>query len=253
MADKVSITPDSQDAFEKIDAICDDFEAAWKAGEHPKIDDYLARGPEREELFAELLKCEVQLLTCDGQEPQQRDFLARFPDFAQIIQDHFGRHQATYDTSRADADDSESDKPPGVAATDIPDSIGRFKVRKLLGQGTFGRVFLAHDDELDRDVAIKVPHAEFVARPEYVKLYRKEARTVASLEKHLHIVQVYHVDSTDEHPFFVVSQYIEGEDLMGNDSEGTVDSSHPTGLGFFRQAEVFQKVLRPILDRQKSS
>ena len=47
--------------------------------------------------------------------------------------------------------------------------------------------------------------------------------------------------------------YIEGEDLMGNDSEGTVDSSHPTDLGFFRQAEVFQKVLRPILDRQKSS
>jgi hypothetical protein len=47
--------------------------------------------------------------------------------------------------------------------------------------------------------------------------------------------------------------YIEGEDLIGDDSEGTVDSSHPTDLGFFRQAEAFQKVLRPILNRQKSS
>jgi hypothetical protein len=47
--------------------------------------------------------------------------------------------------------------------------------------------------------------------------------------------------------------YIEGEDLIGDDGEGTVDSSHPTDLGFYRQAEAFQKILQPILDRQKSS
>lgn len=47
--------------------------------------------------------------------------------------------------------------------------------------------------------------------------------------------------------------YIEGEGMIGDDSEGTVDSSHPTDLGFYRQAEAFQKVLRPILEKQKSS
>jgi hypothetical protein len=41
--------------------------------------------------------------------------------------------------------------------------------------------------------------------------------------------------------------YIEGKDLLGDDSEGTVDSSHPTDLGFMRQAEAFYKVLGPIL------
>jgi hypothetical protein len=41
--------------------------------------------------------------------------------------------------------------------------------------------------------------------------------------------------------------YIEGEDLIGDDNEGTVDSSHPTDLGFFRQAEAFARVLRPLL------
>jgi hypothetical protein len=40
--------------------------------------------------------------------------------------------------------------------------------------------------------------------------------------------------------------YIEGEGMIGNDSEGTVDSSHPTDLGFYRQAEAFMKVLEPI-------
>lgn len=42
--------------------------------------------------------------------------------------------------------------------------------------------------------------------------------------------------------------YIAGEDLIGDDGEGTVDSSHPTDLGFLRQSEAFMKVLRPILE-----
>jgi hypothetical protein len=41
--------------------------------------------------------------------------------------------------------------------------------------------------------------------------------------------------------------YIEGAGMIGDDSEGTVDSSHPTDLGFYRQAEAFMKVLEPIL------
>jgi GDSL-like lipase/acylhydrolase family protein/SGNH-like hydrolase/esterase family protein len=42
--------------------------------------------------------------------------------------------------------------------------------------------------------------------------------------------------------------YLEGEHLLGDDNEGTVDSSHPTDLGFQRQADAFGAALRPILD-----
>jgi lysophospholipase L1-like esterase len=41
--------------------------------------------------------------------------------------------------------------------------------------------------------------------------------------------------------------YIQGEHLLGNDYEGTVDSSHPNDLGFVRQAEAMEKVLRPLV------
>lgn len=41
--------------------------------------------------------------------------------------------------------------------------------------------------------------------------------------------------------------YIEGEALLGDDSEGTVDNSHPNDLGFFRQAQVIEPVLRKAL------
>lgn len=43
--------------------------------------------------------------------------------------------------------------------------------------------------------------------------------------------------------------YLEGANLLGDDGEGTVDGSHPTDLGFARQAAEFERVLRPILSR----
>ncbi len=43
--------------------------------------------------------------------------------------------------------------------------------------------------------------------------------------------------------------YISGASLLGKDNEGTVDSSHPNDLGFMRQADQFDKILRPLLKR----
>lgn len=45
--------------------------------------------------------------------------------------------------------------------------------------------------------------------------------------------------------------YLEGESLLGDDNEGTVDSSHPTDLGFLRQAEAFIEALQPVLKTSK--
>jgi lysophospholipase L1-like esterase len=41
--------------------------------------------------------------------------------------------------------------------------------------------------------------------------------------------------------------YLKAETLLGSDDEGTIDGSHPTDLGFSRQAAAFEKVLRKIL------
>jgi hypothetical protein len=43
--------------------------------------------------------------------------------------------------------------------------------------------------------------------------------------------------------------YLEGEKLLGADGEDTVDSSHPTDLGFWRHADAFQPALTPLLPR----
>ena len=97
-------------------------------------------------------------------------------------------------------------------AADQPRRIGRYRVERVLGKGGFGLVYLAHDEQLQRLVAIKVPHRRLVARPEDAEAYLTEARTVASLD-HPNIVPVYDVGSTEDCPCFVVSKYIDGSDL----------------------------------------
>ena len=85
---------------------------------------------------------------------------------------------------------------PDAEADPPPDHIGRYRVEKALGQGGFGVVYLARDEQLDRLVAIKVPHARLISKPEDTQAYLSEARTVAHLD-HPHIVPVYDVGSTE--------------------------------------------------------
>jgi serine/threonine protein kinase len=99
----------------------------------------------------------------------------------------------------------------------------------LLGKGGFGLVFLSHDDQLQRLVAIKVPHRERVEQPENAEAYLTEARTVANLD-HPHIVPVYDVGSTPDFPFFVVSKYIDGTDLAARIKQSRLSIREAVGL-----------------------
>src|SRR5689334_1594530 len=76
------------------------------------------------------------------------------------------------------------DRPAPVdeVAAEQPDRIGRYRVERVLGAGGFGIVYLAHDGQLQRLVAIKVPHHALVARSEAAEAYLTEARTVAKLD-----------------------------------------------------------------------
>jgi eukaryotic-like serine/threonine-protein kinase len=93
-----------------------------------------------------------------------------------------------------------------------PPKLGRYSLLQRLGKGGFGEVFLAMDEELDRPVAIKVPHRERIAQPQDIEAYLKEARIVASLD-HPHLVPVYDVGRTDDGLCFVVSKLIDGSNL----------------------------------------
>src|SRR3954452_15715857 len=105
-----------------------------------------------------------------------------------------------------------SDEGCGGFTLGDPATIGRYRIIRRLGQGGFGRVYLAHDDELDRPVAIKVPNPERITAPEDVEAYLDEARILARLD-HPNIVPVFDVGRTEDGLCFVVSKLVEGSDL----------------------------------------
>ncbi len=93
-----------------------------------------------------------------------------------------------------------------------PSEIGRYRVVRRLGSGGFGQVYLAHDDDLDRPVAIKVPKRERFIRTEDAESYLAEARNVARLN-HDNIVPVYDLGRTDDGLCYIVGRFVDGTDL----------------------------------------
>jgi len=93
-----------------------------------------------------------------------------------------------------------------------PERFGRYRIERLLGRGGFGTVYLAFDEVLRRRVALKVPHRNLILSAERAELYITEARILASLD-HPNIVPVYDAGASSEWLCFVVSKYVEGENL----------------------------------------
>ncbi len=98
-----------------------------------------------------------------------------------------------------------------AAPAQVGERIGRYLIQKVLGQGAFGTVYLANDEELDRQVAIKVPRRDRFHGDE-LRQFLDEARTVARL-RHPGIVSVFDAGRTAEGLPFVALAYIEGSSL----------------------------------------
>jgi len=122
-----------------------------------------------------------------------------------------GSSDETKDLSETGGSQSFTEASSGCSDGD-PSKIGRYRIIRRLGQGGFGWVYLAHDDDLDRPVAIKVPNPERIARPEDLEAFLVEAKILARLD-HPHIVPVFDVGRTEDGLCFVVSKLVEGSDL----------------------------------------
>jgi len=98
-----------------------------------------------------------------------------------------------------------------LEALATPSQIDRFRIVKPLGQGGQGRVFLAHDTRLDRDVAIKTLTVRPTDREAYARLLEAEAQTVSRLV-HPHIVTLFDAGSHRGEPYLVL-EYVPGQTL----------------------------------------
>ncbi|HLN31668.1 MAG TPA: protein kinase [Gemmataceae bacterium] len=93
----------------------------------------------------------------------------------------------------------------------MPLAFGRYVVRGLLGEGGFGAVYLGYDTQLERTVAIKVPHLQQIESANACQLFLKEARRLARL-RHPGIVTVHDVGVQDNQ-VYIISDYVQGTNL----------------------------------------
>jgi len=87
----------------------------------------------------------------------------------------------------------------------------RYEIVRHLARGGMAEVYLAHDQLLDRRVALKVLFPEFARDPAFVQRFRREAQAAANLN-HPNIVAVFDWGEEDG-TYFIVMEYVEGRSL----------------------------------------
>src|SRR4051794_1297744 len=93
-----------------------------------------------------------------------------------------------------------------------PRLIGRYRVERPLGSGSFALVWLAHDDDLEAPVAIKVLAENWAHRMDLRERFLTEARMLRAAASH-RVVQVYDIgELPDGRPYFVM-EYADGGTL----------------------------------------
>jgi serine/threonine protein kinase/predicted ATPase len=120
-------------------------------------------------------------------------------------------HQSTDFTPQPAVGGSSAGSELLADAVALPDAFGRYQVSRALGSGGFGAVYLGHDSQLDRPVAIKVLHASSATSQPEGERFLQEARRLAQL-RHPGIVAVHDV-GVHEGQLYIVSDYLDGPDL----------------------------------------
>jgi serine/threonine-protein kinase len=90
-------------------------------------------------------------------------------------------------------------------------TLGHYRIVDKIGEGGMGVVYRAHDERLDRDVAIKVLHASVAQDADRLARFEREAKAVARLD-HPNILAI-HDFGTDEDVTYAVTELLDGQNL----------------------------------------
>ena len=180
--------------IERVVATCDRFEAAWRTGQRPQVEDYLGDlpDPDRPALLRELLLLERELRRARGEQPTAAEYRARFPGDAALIDAAFASDLGPQSSDIGDtpplpprAADHGATSPPGTPSAVDPNGYllgGRYQLLGEVAKGGMGAVLHGHDTALGRDLAVKVLLEEHKGDPELARRFLEEARITGQLQ-----------------------------------------------------------------------
>jgi serine/threonine protein kinase len=109
-------------------------------------------------------------------------------------------------------------------------TLGRYEIRSLIGSGGMGEVYLAHDSQLRRPVALKLLPANFTQDEDRLHRFEQEAYAASALN-HPNILTIYEIGQIDS-TRFIAMEYVEGETLRQHLSRShTVSGEGHSGAG----------------------
>ncbi len=180
---------------DRIDAICNRFEAAWREGRPLRIDDCLTDVDDAvlPRLLRELVVLEIELRQTAGEKPFREDYLGRFLHLDTAWLDGLDTQTQSNTSDSNDKPDNATlshlpNEKQAAGAVDLP-SIPGYEILGILGRGGMGVVYKACQTELKRVVALKMILVGAHAGPELRARFRTEAQAIARFH-HANIVQV---------------------------------------------------------------
>jgi serine/threonine protein kinase len=200
----------------------------WRSGNPVRLEEYLQALPELgtlDTIPAELIVAEYEERCRCGELVELDEYMARFPSHAETLRELLGPSRAdtsafveSDDTSRVSAPQRPLTAmgPQPVAPIRLPEQFGRYRIIKSLGQGGMGTVYLAYDSQLDRRVALKVPHitpgfGTGDATGQDLDRFYREVRAAATLN-HPNLCPVYDQGQIDG-VYYVTMAYLKGRPL----------------------------------------
>ncbi|MCA9128478.1 MAG: protein kinase [Planctomycetales bacterium] len=217
--------PCSYSTLHRIDMICDQFERAWQDGDRPSIREWIATNAElpRSLVLVELLRVEVHQRAQAGESLAKDEYLVQFPQEQSIVervwQNEFEQPTQVPRTAPDDMRATASDR--GRPSVEINSQLGSYLIRKAIGRGSFGTVYLASSVKLG-EVALKIPHHDMLRNPEQRQRIMDEANVGKSLQ-HPHLVRTLDVEEIAGH-LVIVQEYIDGTDLANWEKQSVRDN-----------------------------
>jgi WD40 repeat protein len=192
-----------------FELVCDRFEAAWRAGRRPRVEDFTC--PENWALLTELILIDLDYRRLAGEAPTPDEYLVRFPGL---------KREALIEIGATTL--------PAAPVVVPPSHMGRFELRGQLGVGASGTVWRAFDPQLGREVALKVSHPAALQSPAALERWQREAQAVARL-RHPHIVTIHEVLSLGGLPI-LVEEFVAGQSVRQRLAAGRLPATEAAML-----------------------
>jgi len=198
----------------EIDRLCDRFESAWQVNSAPEWELDIPGFSETDQcrLFREYLSLDIDYRRGRSQTPTTDEYLSRFPEFAAEIRDIFLDDEQGPDSSDTFLPLGILESEHSGTKSDVFSITDRFSLLRPLTEGGIGKVVVAKDERLPREVAIKQLREGLNTDQIALARFHQEAKLTSRLE-HPGIVPVYGMGTDESGDPFYVMRYVQGGTL----------------------------------------